>query len=306
MNTANPLPAPQAGTFMSEGVECAATVHRPADVSTPGPVVVMAHGLGGVQALRLPAYARRFAARGYTVVTFDYRGFGDSGGEPRQVIEVPMQLADWRAALQHARTLDGVDPARVVAWGTSFSGGHVLTLAGAGEPLAAVVAQVPHVSGPAAVRATGVRASLRLAPSALRDRLAKARGRAPAYVPLVGRPGELGMMTSPDAVDGMERLIAESDDLDDSVRRDVAARIGLAIGRYSPGRRTGRISCPVLVQIAVNDAITPTRIAERAAAKIPMVSIRSFDGGHFDPYVDPLFDGVVADQVDFLERHVPL
>ncbi len=122
----------------------------------------MAHGFGAVRALRLPAYAERFAAEGYTVVTFDYRGFGDSHGTPRQVLDVSMQHADWTAALAFARTLDGVDPSKVVAWGTSFAGGHVISLAGRGEPLAAIIAQVPHVSGPAAVRSTGLLPSLRV------------------------------------------------------------------------------------------------------------------------------------------------
>lgn len=44
-----------------------------------------------------------------------------------------------------------------MGWATSFAGGHVLSLAGRGEDFAAIIAQVPHVSGPAAVRATGSR-----------------------------------------------------------------------------------------------------------------------------------------------------
>ena len=66
-----------------------------------------------------------------------------------------MQHDDWKAALSFARSLPGIDANKIVAWGTSFGGGHVLTVAGRGEALAAVIAQVPHVSGPAAVRATG-------------------------------------------------------------------------------------------------------------------------------------------------------
>src|SRR3546814_13538534 len=112
----------------------------------------MAHGFGAVRALRLYAYAEEFVAAGYAVAVFDYRGFGDSAGTPRQVLDVPMQHQDWRAALAYTRTLPGIDPDRVVALGTSFAGGHVLTLAGQGEPLAAIIAQVPHVSGPAAFR----------------------------------------------------------------------------------------------------------------------------------------------------------
>src|SRR5687768_10172035 len=140
-------------SFSSEGVRCAARVYRPSAADGARAVIVMGHGFGGVRALGLYAYAERFVTAGYLVAVFDYRGFGESDGAPRQVLDVAMQLQDWRAALRFARTLPGADPQRVVAWGTSFGGGHVITLAGRGEPLAAIIAQVPHVSGPAAVRA---------------------------------------------------------------------------------------------------------------------------------------------------------
>ena len=157
----------------------------------------MAHGFGCVRALRLPAYAERFASAGYVVVVFDYRYFGDSGGSPRQLLDVAAQLDDWRAAIAWARTLDGVEPGRVVGWGTSLSGGHVITLAGTGAPLAAIIAQVPHLSGLAAVRATGVRQSARLLPAALEDTVRALFHRPPRYVDSVGRPGSRAIMVTP-------------------------------------------------------------------------------------------------------------
>ncbi|GAC1611653.1 MAG: hypothetical protein NVS3B26_26660 [Mycobacteriales bacterium] len=65
-----------------------------------------------------------------------------------------MQLKDWRAARQFSRALPAADPQQVVAWGTFFGGGHVINFAGQGDPVAAIIAQVPHVSGTAARRAT--------------------------------------------------------------------------------------------------------------------------------------------------------
>ncbi len=294
-------------SFDSHGVPCAATVYRAEPRRAgPVPVIVMAHGFGSVRALRLFAYAERFAAAGYTVVVFDYRGFGDSEGEPRQLLDVSMQHQDWRAALALARTLEDVDAERIVAWGTSFAGGHVLTLAGQGESFAAVIAQVPHVSGPAAVRATGLRASARLMPAALRDQVGAVRGREPVYVNLVGQPGETAVMTSPDAASALQRLTDDSGIERGVYREDVAARIALKIGFYSPGRRASRITCPVLVQIAQHDAITPRAVAEKTAARIPRSTVHVYECGHFDPYVEPNFSRVIADQLAFLHAHVPL
>ena len=95
--------------------------------------MVLAHGFGGVKEARLDAYAERFAAAGYAALVFDYRHFGDSGGEPRLLIDIGRQQADWRAAIAFARALEGVDGERIALWGTSFSGGHVIELAADGR-----------------------------------------------------------------------------------------------------------------------------------------------------------------------------
>ncbi len=292
-------------SFLSQGVRCAARVYRPI-AAEARPVIVMGHGFGGVRALRLYSYAERFAEAGYVVVVFDYRGFGESEGSPRQVLDVAMQLQDWRAALGCARALPGVDQARVVAWGTSFGGGHVITLAGQGESLAAIIAQVPHVSGPAAVRATGLRSSLRLAPFALRDQAAALLGRDPVYVEAVGLPGSTAVMTSPDAVPGLDTQITAAGLKPGDYPQHVAARIGLKIGRYSPIKHAAGVTCPALVQIAAHDAVTPRHVAEKAAARMADATVHVYDCGHFDPYVEPYFATTLADQLAFLTTHVPI
>lgn len=292
-------------TFLSEGTECAVRVYRPAGRHPSIPVIVMAHGFGAVRALRLYAYAEHFAAAGYAVAAFDYRGFGDSAGTPRQVLDVPMQHQDWRAALAYARTLPGIDPERVVAWGTSFAGGHVISVAGQGEPLAAIIAQVPHVSGPAAVRATGFIPSLRVGIVGIRDQISAWAGSEPVYVDSAGHPGDTAVMTSPDAMPGMNKLIAESGLKLSDYPRTVAGRIVLKIGFYSPKRWARGVTCPALIQIAEEDAVTPRHVAEATAARMAAPTVRVYSGGHFDPYVDPLFTSVIADQLSFLREHVP-
>ena len=89
--------------------------------------VVMGHGLSAVRDQRLPAYAERFAAAGLAALLFDYRHFGASGGEPRQLFDIQRQLEDWRTAIAYARGLDGIE--RVGLFGSSFGGGHVLEIA---------------------------------------------------------------------------------------------------------------------------------------------------------------------------------
>lgn len=132
------------------GARCAAWFYAPEGITDP-PLVVMAHGLGGTRHMRLDAYARTFAAAGIAALVFDYRGFGDSEGSPRQIVAVKEQLADWRSALAFARAELPVDRSRIALWGTSFGGGHVLSIAAEDHGLAGVVAQCPFVDGPSSV-----------------------------------------------------------------------------------------------------------------------------------------------------------
>ena len=120
-------PARTDSHFSSGGSECAAWLYMP-DGEGPHPCVVMAHGFSAVREHRLDAYAERFAAAGMAVLVFDYRHFGASQGEPRQLLSIARQLADWHAAVAHARNLPEVDARRVAVWGSSFSGGHVIAV----------------------------------------------------------------------------------------------------------------------------------------------------------------------------------
>lgn len=293
--------------FYSRGIRCAAWVYRSsAPLPATVPVIVMAHGFGCVRALRLPAYAQRFAAAGYVVVVFDYRYFGDSDGHPRQLLDIGAQLDDWRAAIGWARTLAGVDPQRVIAWGTSLSGGHVLTLAGTGAPLTAIIAQVPHVDGFAAARGSGVGHAARLIPAALEDTWRALLHRAPRYLNSIGAPGTRAIMATPDAWAGLERMAAA-----DGVRLTdfpitVAARIVLTIGLYSPIRHVAAVRCPALIQIVDDDALTPSGPAQKAARLIARATLKTYPGRHFDVYVEPLFTTVIADQLEFLRTVAPV
>jgi len=151
-------------TFASGDGSCAAWLYTPSGVTgdAPGPVLVMAHGLGGLRTERLDAFAERFAAAGYSCLVFDYRTFGASPGEPRDLLDIARQREDWRSAVAVARTLPTVDPDRVVVWGTSFSGGHVLVTAAEDPRIAAAVSQCPFTDGLASALAMDPLTSVRV------------------------------------------------------------------------------------------------------------------------------------------------
>ncbi len=289
-------------SFNSHGTCCAAWLYRPDGVDRP-PIIVMAHGFAAIRALRLDAYATRFAQAGYAALVFDYRGWGDSAGQPRRVLDIKAQHADWRAAIAHARTIDGVDSSRVIASGSSFGAGHALHLAARGQSFAAVIAQVPHINGPASAFARPPQLVARLILAGAYDQLGALLGREPYRVDAAGEPGSFAMLTSPDAAPMAKRLAGDRyEEL--LPENNVAARIALRVPFYSPGRTTKRITTPTLIQLAKHDIVTPYNIAMKAAKRIPNGEIRTYDCGHFDPYLEPHFDTVIADQIDFLNRHV--
>jgi fermentation-respiration switch protein FrsA (DUF1100 family) len=286
-------------SFDSWGDRCAAWLYRP-EGEHPVPIVVMAHGFGAVREQALDRYAERFAQAGYAALVFDYRHFGASTGEPRQLLSIGEQLADWAAALGFARTLEGIDLTRLAVWGSSFSGGHVMATAARDHGIAAVIAQVPFCDGVRTVPTLGAGKVARLTIEGLRDAAGALMGGAPHMVATVGPPGSLAVMSTPDAEPGARAM----DPAGSSWRNEVAARIALTIALYRPGRATGRITCPLLVQVADEDAITPPQLAVRAAEHAALGELRRYPIGHFDIYLGEAFERAVSDQLDFLERHL--
>ena len=81
------------------------------------PVVVMGHGFAGTKDSGLRPFAEGFQAAGLDVLAFDYRGFGTSGGAPRQTISLERQLRDYHNAVDAASGDDAFEGAVVVTAG---------------------------------------------------------------------------------------------------------------------------------------------------------------------------------------------
>lgn len=286
--------------FNSGSDRISAWLYRP-DSSGDTPLLVMAHGLGAVRTMRLDAYAERFAAAGYACLVFDYRTFGDSEGAPRQLLDVGMQLQDWAAATAFARTLPGIDPQRIGLWGTSFSGGHVIATAARVPGIAAVVSQCPFTDSVASLAAINPLVSARLTALAIRDIATSRFGGNPVMVKTAGHPGEVALMTSPDAYPGYLALVPDGVDL----RNEVAARIGVKLLPYRPGRLAAKVPCPILFCICESDTVAPSGPTRRYAAAAPKGEVKLYPQGHFEIYTGDAFERVIADQLEFLTRKLP-
>lgn len=289
-------------TFPSGDGTCAAWLYRPEGVA-PYPIIVMGHGLSGVKEMRLDAYAERFCRAGYACLVFDYRHFGASSGEPRQLLDIKRQLEDWSAGVDFARSQSDIDTSRVVLWGTSFGGGHVLVTAARRHDIAAAIAQCPFIDGRAGIMHVDPRVALKLNLLAVGDRIGALFGRRPVLVPAAGAPRTASMMTAPDALPGMQGL-AEASAV--PWRNELCARVVLSIPRHVPGRSARDIRCPVLFCVCEADSVAPAKATLRHARKAPRGEIRLYDDGHFDIYRGEAFERVVDDQLAFLSEHVPV
>jgi dienelactone hydrolase len=290
--------------FTSGGVTCAADLYQSDGASEPTPCLVLGHGFSGTKGLAR-VYAEQFAAAGLTVLVFDYRHFGASGGEPRQIVDVGKQRADYHAAVHYARALPGIDPARIALWGTSFSGGHVLAVAAEDPGIAAVVAQVPLIDARRTGRTRWQRlrraltlSILKLFVAAIRDALNGALGRPPYLARVVGQPGDAAVYTDPHVRAAFTTLGGEAV----GWRNAFAPRFLFGLPRYRAGTAE-RLRMPLLVCLADDDLEASPSFAAWVAAQAPHGEVRHYPVSHFDVYVDPVRTQLIADQIEFLRTH---
>ncbi|WP_338809579.1 alpha/beta fold hydrolase [Neisseria leonii] len=282
--------------FDSDGTPCSAWLYQPA-TGTGAPVIVVAHGLGGVREMRLDAYAERFAAAGYACFVFDYRNFGASGGRQRQRIHAQEQLADWNNAIDFVKHDKRIDGRRILLFGTSFSGGHVITLSARRRDILATVTQCPYTDNFAAIRNVPPATLLKTLPFLFADLLACLTKRPPVMIKLGGPPGSAAVMAVPD-LDEFLRLLPENVPF----TNQTPARTLLEFLKYSPDRFAGNIPTPILYAICTQDMLTPAGAALRCAAQSPRATVKTYPCGHFGIYSGIFFETAVRDYIAFFNR----
>jgi pimeloyl-ACP methyl ester carboxylesterase len=65
-----------------------------------------------------------------------------------------------------------------------------------------------------------------------------------------------------------------------------------------------RIGCPVLFCLCDGDSLAPAKRSATLAAKAPRAEIKRYPVGHFEIYIGEPFERAVADQTEFLVRHL--
>ena len=280
-------------TFASGDSHCAAWLYRSSAASAPTACVVMAHGFSLTRHDGLAPYAERLADAGIAVLVFDHRYLGDSGGEPRQHFRKNDQLQDWRSAVAYTRTLDGVDPKRIVLWGFSFSGGNAVETAAEDASIAATVALFPMVDGLARALATPPALSAWLIPRALADRLGRHN-----LVAVTARPGGHAAMSLPGEAQGFRAIVPRGSPW----RNEISPAIFLTVALHRPLARARRLRAPLWVGLGEHDISVSKRAVERLAARAPKGELHRYPYDHFGAFTNDGTQRVAADQVEFLSR----
>ena len=304
-----PPPSRQDVQFDVDGTTIRAWLYLPQDTSQPVPSVVMSTGFGGTKEAVIERYALRFVEAGLAVLTYDYRHFGESDGEPRQLFDTSYQLDDLRAAVAYARSREEIDPEKIILWSTSAAGGYGLVIAAEDERnaspqrIAGVIAQCPSIDhdadGKLFMKREGWGYIARLFVHAQRDKGRSRFGLSPHTIPIVGRPGTMATLTAPGAFEGYAGLVEESE----TFKNEVCARMLFMGHGRDPIEAAADVQCPVLFLVCEYDNLASPQSHVRAAEALgDKATVKSYPIGHFDIYEGEHFEEAVNEKIAFIEK----
>ena len=271
--------------FPSAGSRCAAW-HYPGE---NGACVIMAAGLAVIKEAGTDRLARRFHDAGYTVLAFDYRRLGESGGVPRQLVRIGDQLADGTPP-------SGSLPAFPASTATNSRYGDSRPLADTLPawlhttrvlPRRSLTRHLPTESTPCTTRSqhTTPRALARLAGRAAADTVGGLVGGGdPLLVPLAGERGMVASLTTPDSRNGASAL--NPGDRHPAVATKRCRAVGDPCWLLPARPIRSRIRCPLLVVAYGADGVAPPQPAIRAAQRARPGQLALLPGGHYTAFLD--------------------
>jgi fermentation-respiration switch protein FrsA (DUF1100 family) len=278
------------------GNEIAVTVRRP-DTQAPAPVIILCHGFCGIQEVLLPRFAEAFVGAGYAAVTFDYRGFGASGGERGRLVP-SMQIEDIHTVIAWVKALPGIDATRVGLWGTSLGGGHVLAAAASDPTIRAVVSQLGFADGEQVVTRSMTDAEKQ------------------AFVSTIERMHDKKLNTGKEMFVSITKVLTDDQSkafVEENRQRFPAMDVKIPfltvremLG-YKPKEHAAAVACPVLVVVAGEDGVNPPdqgiALFDAVASATKKLHVEE-GAGHYDMYDGPHFDSSIGRQIDWFREHV--
>ena len=291
--------------FPSDGLTLRGWLYRPEGKAGDRPAIVMAHGFSAVKEMHLDDFAEVFCKAGFVVMVYDHRNLGASDGEPRGELDPIAQIRGYRDAITWLQEQPGVDPNRIGAWGSSYSGGHVIVLSAIDRRVKCAVSQVPAIDGWGTVQRLIRGDMIPLFRQQFdADRASRYRGGEPAMVPVVpDEPTGMGALPTADSIEYFTKAAAERAP---SWKNAVTLRSVEMLTEYNPGSYIQRISpTPFMLVVATGDVLAPADIALEAWERaLQPKRLLTLDCGHFDPYTGDIFKMNSAAQRDWFVEHL--
>lgn len=281
--------------FNSNGTDCAGWLYVSSNKKQP--IIVMAHGLGSTRDMRLDEFAFKFAEAGFACFLFDYRNNGDSKGEKRHRINVKEQLEDWSNALEFVKNLDNADTNNIFLFGTSFSGGHVITLASKHPEIRAVIAQCPYTDTFASIFAVPFITQLKLFFTLCANCVTSLFGHV-IMVKLAGKPNKRALMVDNEYEKYLDMMTKDSR----TFKNTAPVTTILEFFKYSPGKYAKNIKIPILYAICEKDTVAPAKKSLHYVKKSLNGTIKKYPCGHFDIYYGEHFQNAISDYIDFFKN----
>ena len=279
--------------FQSSGETCVGYLYY-TDGKNPRPCIIMGSGFGGTQDTpSMIAVAERFAEAGFCAFTFDYRHLGESGGEPRQHIDIAGQQQDFLAAIKFIKENPLVDENKLGLWGTSLGGGHVVSVAAVSQDITAVISQIPYNGFPKKSNRSFLD-TMRFLSAMRKDRKRGKKGLAPFYIPAIGKPDELAVIAGDEAAKIIENMQSKT------WRNEVAPRGIYDMMKYKPSKTAGSVKATVLVCYGEKDKETQVPEVLELIESLPKTEVKAYPFSHFEFYNPKIREGIISDQIAFL------
>ena len=291
----------KAVSFYSEGVRLVGDVYYPDDLKAPErrAGIVLCHGYTGVKDIYLPDNARVLTEAGYVVMTFDYKGWGDSEGS-RSRLAPYSRVADVQAALTFLGTLPEVNAERLGIYGTSY-GGATVVWTGAIDPRVQCVVSVVGIGN----GARWMRSVRR--PDEFHDLLQRA-----------ARDRDKRVLDGKSEFVKREEILLpdrQSAELAAAARRNNPAAVGAIPLEYvdetlqfAPEWVVDKIAPrPVLFITTDDDRLVPAEesieLYRRAGEPKKLVVLEGF--GHYEVYLEPAFSAVMQATLAWYRQYLP-
>jgi len=286
--------------FYSEGFKLVGDIYVPDGLPSgeQRAAVLLCHGYTGVKDLYLPDNAKTLNDAGYVVMTFDYKGWGESEGT-RSRLAPYSRVADVQAAMTYLGIQPEADADRIGLYGTSY-GGATVSWTGAVDQRAKCIVSVVGIGHGARwmSRVRRVDEWFDLQERSKEDREKRASTGESEYV------------------DRSEILLPDrqSAELAAAARRNNPAAVGTipleyvddTIG-FNPEWIVDRISPrPILFITSDNDRLVLPEESEQLYAHAgepkKLVVLKGY--GHYEVYTEPAFSEVMAATLDWYGQYL--